>query len=270
MTRGPLEINLHEILRARAGKMVPGFLISALEKLIRQDQLNAMLRHAYPAQGSAFARRILDYLNIRLEVEGLDALPSERLMFAGNHPLGGLDGIALIAVLGERYGDDGVRFLVNDLLMNIEPLRRMFLPVNKFGRQGREGASAIRNALHSDMQIFQFPAGLVSRLQPGGDVRDLEWRKAFVTMALESGRGIVPVRFLAVNRKRFYRLARLRKQLHIPVNLEQALLPGELVAAHDCTFRIIFGTPVRPRALIDSGMTPARIAARIRDTVYTL
>lgn len=271
---GPLEINLHTILRERLprriGKLLPGFLITGLEKVIHQDELNVMLRMAYPARGSAFSRRILEYLDISVEVIGLDNLPSERLMFASNHPLGGLDGIALIAVLGERYGDNGVRFLVNDMLMNVEPLQDVFLPINKYGSQGREAAKAINEAMASSMQILQFPAGLVSRLQPDGSIADLEWQKAFVAKAIQYERDIVPVRFEGTNTSLFYGTAKIRKKLGLKVNIEQALLPGEVCKSRGAKFRIIFGEPISWKALKDSGKSPKELAAEIREIVYTL
>lgn len=271
---GPLEINLHTILRDRlprkVGRLVPGFLISGLEKVIHQDELNEMLRMAYPSRGSAFSRRILEYLDITVEVEGLDRLPHRRLMFASNHPLGGLDGITLIAVLGERYGDNGVRFLVNDMLMNVEPLRDVFLPINKYGSQGRAAAKAINEAMASSMQILQFPAGLVSRLHPDGTISDLEWQKAFVAKAIEYERDIVPVRFEGVNTPLFYGTAKWRKKLGLKVNIEQALLPGEVCKARGAKFRIIFGEPISWKVLKESGKTPKELAAEIRHRVYTL
>ena len=270
----PMEIDLHRILRERLpekyGRVIPGFVISLLERIIRQKELNEMLRVGWPARGSEFATRILDYLGVTLDVEGLDRLPDRRLMFAGNHPLGGLDGIALISVLGRKYGDEWVRFLVNDMLMNVEPLRDVFLPVNKYGSQGRAAALAINEALASGKQIFQFPAGLVSRLHDDGKVADLEWQKAFVAKAIEYERDIVPVRFEALNRMRFYRLARWRKKAGIKVNVEQVMLPAEVCACRDRRFRIVFGSPVGWRDLRDSGESPQRLAARLREEVYSI
>lgn len=267
-----MEIDLHRILRERMprkiSRRVPGFVITLLERIIHQKELNAMLRAAWPAEGPEFARRILTHLDITVETEGLDSLPAGRFMFASNHPLGGLDGIALIAVLGERYGHDGVRFLVNDMLMNVEPLRCVFLPVNKFGRQGKDAAKSISEALASDRQILQFPAGLVSRLHDDGSIADLEWQKSFVTKAIESRRDIIPVRFEALNRRRFYRLARLRKKSGLKFNLEQVFLPAEVCAARGRRFRIVFGAPVGWEKLRDSGKDAREIAAGIRAAVY--
>ncbi len=271
-----LQIDIEGILRKRIPshkqKFIPGFLFRLLARLIHQDELNAMLRAGWPAQGSEFARRVLDYLDISVEIEGEENLPAGDIpmVFASNHPLGGLDGIALIAVLGQHYGDENIRFLVNDLLMNVEPLSNVFLPINKYGSQARAAAEAINAEYASGHQIVIFPAGLVSRLHPGGEVRDLAWQKAFVQKAVENGREIIPVRFVALNRKRFYRLARWRKKLGIKVNLEQATLPAELCAATGKRFRVIFGRPVDPESLRAEGLPFPKIAEKIRDMVYFL
>ncbi|MDE6578842.1 MAG: 1-acyl-sn-glycerol-3-phosphate acyltransferase [Muribaculaceae bacterium] len=271
----PLEINLHKILRDRlpekTSRFLPGFMISALERIIHQDELNEMLRVTFPARGSAFARKILEHLGIEVEVKGMENLKEgQRYMFASNHPLGGLDGIALIAVLGEKYGDDGIRFMVNDMLMNVEPLRDVFLPINKFGSQGREAAKAINAALESDMQVLQFPAGLVSRLHEDGSISDLTWQKAFVSKAIETGREIVPIRFEGLNSSRFYKAARWRKKLNIKVNIEQVLLPGEVCRARGSRYRIIIGKPVSVRELKAQGLPPLALAAKLRRDVYNL
>ena len=204
-------------------------------------------------------------------MEGIENIPLHRpVTFASNHPLGGLDGITLIKVLGDLFTDEKVRFLVNDMLMNVTPLQNVFLPVNKYGAQGREAARAINEAYASDARILVFPAGLVSRLGDDGKIADLEWQKTFVAKALEYDRDIVPVKFEGVNRRRFYRLARLRKKLHIKVNLEQAMLPSELCASKGKEFVIKFGEPVAARWLKSSSMTPAEAARHIRAVVYTL
>ena len=271
-----LQLDIEEILRkripSRRQKLIPGFLYNALARLIHQDELNDMLRVGYPSQGSEFASKILKHLDIEVEVEGEENLPAAdgRAVFASNHPLGGLDGIALIAVLGQRYGDENIRFMVNDLLMNVEPLRNVFLPINKYGSQARAAAETINAEYASERHMIVFPAGLVSRLQPGGEVQDLKWQKAFVQKAIENDRDIVPVRFVALNRKRFYRLAKWRKKIGIKVNIEQATLPAELCASRWKRFRVIIGKPLSVAELKESRKSYLQIAAEIRDHIYTL
>ncbi|MDE6010422.1 MAG: 1-acyl-sn-glycerol-3-phosphate acyltransferase [Muribaculaceae bacterium] len=274
MQDGPLKIDLGGILNKRLGRRarwVPSFVLHGLERLVRQDELNAILEGAWPEEGSGFSKRVLDMLEITLTVEGLDKLPEgESFVFACNHPLGGLDGIALVGILGERFGDEEIRVLVNDMLMNVEPLRKVFLPVNKYGSQGRDAAKAINEAYAAGKQIVMFPAGLVSRRRTDGSIRDLEWQKSCVVKALATGRRIVPVRFDGLNSRRFYNLAYWRKRLGIKINLEQALLPGEVLRSRNAEYRINFGKPVDPATLRDAGESPAAIAARLRDIVYTL
>lgn len=269
-TGGPLRIDLRAIIAARLSprrrRWLPGPLVGLVERLICQDKLNGVLRRTYPLRGTAFARAVLDDLDITVETEGEENIPPEgRFVFASNHPLGGLDGMALIAVLGARYGDARLRFPVNDLLLNVRPLDGIFVGINKFGRQGRSAASHINEIYASaDKQIAIFPAGLCSRLGKGGVIADLQWQKAFAAKAIEYGRDIIPVRIEARNSKLFYRAARLRKRLHIGVNLEQALLPSEMFKYRGKTIRIIFGTPVAASSLSGVRCHPVDVAARIR------
>lgn len=274
MAERPLEIDMHKIMRKRlprkVSRFVPDFVITQLAKVIRQDEMNEILRVTFPFRGSAFSKRVLEHLDIRVDVFGLENIPPGRFMFASNHPLGGLDGIALIATLGEKYGDDNIRFLVNDMLMNVEPLRDLFLPVNKFGRQGREASMKINEAMQSPKQIFQFPAGLCSRLNEKGEIADLEWQKSFVTKAIESKRDIIPVYFEGQNSKKFYNTARYRKKLGIKFNIEQILLPSEVCKAKGKNFKIFFGSPVSWEKLAASSASPKEIASNLRSLVYTL
>ena len=270
-----IQIDLHKILRSRIrgwkGKLIPGFLISGLERLIRQEELNRILRECYPAEGSAFAREVYNCLGLTIEVSGIENIPAgKRLLFASNHPLGGLDGIGLIKVLGDIYTDSQIRFMVNDMLMNVAPLRNVFLPINKYGSQARSTARAVNEAFAGEMQIVVFPAGLVSRLHDNGEIHDLQWQKSFVAKAIEYTRDIVPVRFIGLNRPRFYKLARLRKKLGIKVNLEQATLPAELCAARGRHYKVIFGKPISWESLGALQKPLAELAAGIRSEVYRL
>ena len=272
-----LQIDLTGIIRNRVkgwkNLLIPDALLHSLEKVIHQDELNELLRVTYPKTGSDFAEALYERLNLRMEVAGTENIPAAgRFIFASNHPLGGLDGIGIVKVLGGIYGDENIRVLVNDLLMHVEPLRTVFLPINKYGSQGREAAANINKAYESDRQIVVFPAGLVSRLQTDGTVRDLEWQKSFVQKAIKYKRDIILMHFEGLNRPRFYQTARWRKRLGLKINIEQALLPAELCAAHDKTFRISFMPPVshtKLKQMAADGKSPAAIAEALRRMLYS-
>ncbi len=269
--KGPICINLAEVLREKLGRRsrrVPRLLVRALEKIICQDEMNAFLRKAYPREGAAFCDALLDELDIRVDLRGEENLPTDgRAVFVCNHPLGGLDGIAIISALTRIYGP-GLRFVVNDMLMAIGPLRGVFIPVNKHGSQSREGASTLDAVLQGDNPVVIFPAGLCSRRGKDGRIADLAWQKMFVSKAVRSGRPVVPMYFSGRNSGFFYRFAALRKRLGIKLNIEMVRLPKEVFRARGSRFTLTCAPPIPPEAL--DARNAAAEASRIRELVYSL
>ncbi len=266
----PLKIDVDKVLRERLSKhykYIPRCVVRWLERTICQDQLNAILKKMAGKNSVDAATAALDEMHITIHATGLDQLPQGRFMFVSNHPLGGLDGLALISLLGNRY-DHRIKFLVNDLLMAVEPLRDVFLPVNKYGSQSRAAAAGIEEALQSDNQFITFPAGLCSRMQPDGTIADLPWQKAAVVHAVNYQRDIVPVYFDARNSKFFYRFAKWRKKLGIKFNIELIFLPREMLKQSGTTQRIIIGQPISWESL--DSRAPKKQAASLRDIVYSM
>ncbi len=253
----------------RRARYVPRILVKAIERLIRQDELNDLLVRNFPRRGAEFCEGVLDTLGVKLEVKDAACLPaSPRCIIASNHPLGGLDGMSMIAWLHRHYNCP-VHFVVNDLLMAVDPLRDCFVPINKHGAQSRGAAKLIDEVLAGDDPVVIYPAGLVSRLGDDGKIADLEWRKMVVNKAIESRRDIVPVHFAGENSPSFYRWARRRLRLGIKFNFEMVLLPRELFRAGGKTFTLTCGDPIAWQSL-RGGREAAAEAARIRNIVYSL
>lgn len=254
----------------RAARWIPGFVYRWLARLIRQDELNRVLADNRGLTGSAFAAGALRTLGVGIKVTGDDNIPDGgRYIFVSNHPLGGLDGIGLIAFLGKRYGDGHLRFLVNDVLMAVKPLGNVFLPVNKYGSQSRESMRAVDEAYSGDMQIGTFPAGLCSREGVDGKVRDLEWKKSFVVKSRETHRDVIPIYFSGLNSRFFYKFAKFRKKLGIKFNIELILLPGEMVKNRGAEFEIRVGKPIAWTEFTD-GRSPKAWADEVKRRVYDL
>lgn len=270
--RGPIKIDVAAVLAERLGRKaryVPRFAVRYLERLVCQDDLNDLLDSAYPRRGADFCEHVLDRLGVTLDVRGAENLPADpRIIVASNHPLGGLDGICMIAWLARHYGVTP-RFVVNDLLKAVEPLAECFVPVNKHGAQNRGDASALDAAFAGDAPVVVYPAGLVSRMHTDGSIADLEWRKMFVHKAVESHRPIVPVHFGGENSRSFYNFAKRRKSLGIKFNIEMVLLPREVFRARGKKFTLTVGKPIAWESLGDR-TDAKRHAADIRSTVYTL
>lgn len=270
MSSEAMKIDVDKVLRERLPKQyryIPRFVVRWLERTICQDRLNAILVKMAGKNSVDAATAALNEMDITVEATGLDQLPEGRFMFVSNHPLGGLDGLALISLLGNRY-DKNIKFLVNDLLMAVEPLRGVFLPVNKYGNQSREAATQIEEALKSDAQFITFPAGLCSRMQPDGTIADLPWQKAAVAHAVNYQRDIVPIYFDAHNSRFFYRFAKWRKKLGIKFNIELIFLPKEMIKQSGATLRVFIGEPIAWDSL--DARAPKREAARLRELVINM
>ena len=265
-----VKIDVDNVLRTRLPKhyrYIPRFVVRWLERTICQDRLNTILEKMADKNSVDAATAALDEMGITVTASGLDKLPDGRYMFVSNHPLGGLDGLALISFLGNRYAHK-IKFLVNDLLMAVVPLRGVFLPVNKYGHQSREAAAEIKESLKGDNQMITFPAGLCSRMQPDGTIADLPWQKAAVVHAVNNQRDIVPIYFDARNSRFFYRFAKWRKRLGIKFNIELIFLPKEMLKQSGSNLHFIVGQPI-PWSSLDA-RAPRHEAARLRDIVYTM
>jgi putative hemolysin len=265
-------IDVQEIIHTKAprvAKKLPAFVIKGLSKLIHQDEINLILKTNEQATGVDFMNRVVEYLNIKINIRGEANIPdfNAKCIFASNHPLGGSDGICLASYLGNHY-QKRIKYIVNDILYYLQPLQSIFVPVNKHGSQGRSGAEMLHMALASPNQIITFPAGLCSR-KIKGEIRDLEWKKMFITKAIEYQRDIVPVYFGAKNSNFFYTIADLRQKLKLKLNIEMLLLPREMFKAKNATFTIHFGKPIPWQTFVSDG-SPQQWANRVRQTVYDI
>ncbi|MFI3240507.1 MAG: 1-acyl-sn-glycerol-3-phosphate acyltransferase [Bacteroidales bacterium] len=266
-----LKIDIDKVLRDKAAKYyryIPRFVISKMERIIKQKELNELLYNNRNRLGMDFATGVIEEMNIGVEVKGLENIPSEgRFIFASNHPLGGLDGLALISHIGKLY-DGKVKFLVNDILMEVKPLSSVFLPINKHGRQQRNSAELINAAYAGDEQMLIFPAGVCSRNYTGKKIEDLKWQKAFVSKSVEYERDIIPIFFEGVNSEFFYRVGRIRKRLGLKINIEMIYLPGEMIKSRNANYTIWIGKPIKYTDFKDKKIIDS--VSMVRNTVYNL
>ena len=264
------QINIREILRSKAPatyKKIPGFVITWLSKLVCQDQLNELLRANASFTGVPFMENLLRMFDIDLQLHGVENLPSgdQRCIFASNHPLAGLDGVCLSAIVGKRY-DERIRYLTNDILYYLEPLQNIFVPINKHGAQAKSAVSLLHEAFASDNHILTFPAGLCSRKNKG-IIRDPQWKKMFISKAIEYQRDVVPVYVDAKNSNFFYNLAKIRAALKIKFNIEMLFLPREMLKKRQAVIHVYFGEPILWQTF-DASKTPQQWAAEVENKVY--
>lgn len=267
-------IDIDEILRGKMGqkvRWVPRPLVSWLKRIAHQDQVNAFLWESREKTGTEWLEECVRYLEMTLDVKGYENLPDKddgRLYtIVSNHPLGGIDGVALGAIIG-RHFDSRFRYLVNDLLMNLPGLAPLCIPINKTGHQSRNFPAMVKAGFESDNHMLMFPAGICSRRQSDGSIRDIPWSKTFLTKSVEFQRDIVPIRFGGQNSDFFYRLANFSDKF-LPFNLAMLFLVDEMYKNVGKSFSVTIGKPI-PWQTFDKSKTPMEWVKFVQDTVYSL
>lgn len=267
-------IDISDILRGKMGskaKFVPSPLVKWLKHIVHQDEVNKYLWDSRHLTGVEWLEDCMRYLDMTLEIVGKENLPDKDdgklYTFVSNHPLGGEDGVALGAVIGRHY-DGRFRYLVNDLLMNLPGLAPLCIPINKTGSQSRSFPAMVEAGFRSDNHMLMFPAGLCSR-RINGEIRDLPWKKTFITKSVETHRDVVPIHFGGRNSDFFYTLANVCKALGIKFNIAMLFLVDEMYKNVHKSFRIAIGKPI-PWQTFDESRTPAQWAQYVQDEVYKL
>ncbi len=267
-------IDIDEILKGKMGakaKWVPRPLVSWLKRIVHQDKVNAFLWESREKTGTEWLEACVEYLRMTLVVKGKENLPApddgKLYTFVSNHPLGGEDGVALGAIIG-RFYDSRFRYLVNDLLMNLPGLAPLCIPINKTGKQGRQFPAMVKAGFESDNHMLMYPAGICSRRQDDGSIRDIPWSKTFITKSVEYQRDVVPIHFSGQNSNFFYRLAHFSDK-YLPFNLAMLFLVDEMYKNVDKTFEVTIGKPI-PWQTFDHSRTPSEWAHYVQDIVYSL
>lgn len=264
------EINVRQIFNEKnpkLAKILPGFIFRYIERIIHQKEINEIIPILGDKQGLEFVKIVLDYFQIKIHVKGKENIPTEgRNIFVANHPLGGLDGAVLSHTVGQIHPE--IRFLVNDLLMSFENAYPIFIPINKHGKQSIEYVKRIEEVYESDKQVLSFPAGLCSR-KINGEIIDLEWKKSFISKAIQHKRNIVPIHVDGKNSKFFYNLSNIRGKLGIKANLEMFFLADEVFKQKNKDITLTFGKPI-PYTYFDKSLHPKKWAKKVKNYIYEL
>ncbi len=265
-------IDIEKLIKSKNPKVLkwmPRFVLRYLKRILHQDEINAFLLANKDKKNAEWCQASVDHLNITYSVENIKNIPKEgKIVLVMNHPLGGMDAMILVSALQHHRTD--LKFIVNDILLNIDGMKEMFVGVNKQrnGKNKSETRQSIKQLFESDNAVCIFPAGLVSR-KIKGEVRDLEWKKTFVTLSRENERTIIPIYIDGKLSNFFYRLHKLRTFLGIKANIEMLYLSNELFKQRNKHFKFIVGTPIKSDYL-DQDLNDVAMAQKIKQEVYNL
>lgn len=249
-------------------RVMPGFLLRYIKRIIHQDEINEFIKIHGDKTSFDFVEAIISEFQVKIEFEGLENMPATGgCIVASNHPLGGLDAMALISTLSQKRKD--LKFVVNDILLQLKNLEELFIGVNKHGKNSVEKFSAMDKLFASDNAMLIFPAGLVSRKQAKGEIKDLEWKKSFIRQAKKNRHDIIPVYIEGKNSSFFYNFARFRSRMGIKANVEMFYLMDEMYHQKGKTIKIIFGRPLS-HEIFTGEKTEYEWAQLVKEHVYVL
>ena len=262
-------IDIDNVIKSKSRSLyaaLPRFIISYLKKIVHENGINLFINNNKNSFGVDFLECILKEFQVKAETQGEEnIINNNRFIIASNHPLGGLDGIAIMYNVG-KYKP--LKTLINDLLMNIDNLKSLFVPVNKHGGNPKDYVKILNEAFESDDNILYFPAGLVSR-KKGKAIKDLEWKKSFVQKSKKYHRDVIPTYVYGRNTNFFYNLSNIRKKLGIKTNIEMLYLVDEMYKQRDSVIKIIYGKPISYK-VFDNRMNEMKWAQEVKEHCYKL
>jgi putative hemolysin len=264
-----VQIDIEKVLHDKnpaLARWMPSFVLNWLKRTIHEEEINRGLQDSAGIKDAAFASYALNFLQASVSSSGRENIAAQGgLIVASNHPLGGLDGLALMQEVNKVRSD--IRFIVNDILTNLPNFETIVVGVNKHGSNPRAGLEAIEQAYAGNNAVLIFPAGLCSRRQDDGSIKDLVWQKSFIARSQKYGLPIVPTHIQGRNSGWFYNLAYWRKKLGLKANIEMLYLPDEMFKQRGQNIHITFGPPISA-AVFDKSRKTDEWAARLRDYVY--
>ena len=126
------------------------------KKLLHEDEINGFLKENCHLGANEFLDKTMHRLGLSYTVDNwdLENIPAEgRVVVVANHPLGSLDGIALLKMFTQVRSD--VKIVTNELLSHLEPLTPFFLPVkNMTGGTNKAQYAAIEKALNDEQAVI--------------------------------------------------------------------------------------------------------------------
>jgi len=248
-------------------KSLPQFIIRYIKKTVHQKELNVFIANNIDNIGVDFLKQTFINFQVKSTLKNSKNLPSSgKYIFVSNHPVGSFDGLHIIDILNTKYGK--VKAIVNDVLLNLKSLNEFFVGVNKHGATPREQIESLNKIFESDVPVFFFPAGLVSR-KLNGFVMDGDWKKTFVTRAIKHKRNIIPIHIEGKLSNKFYRIARIRKFFRIKANLEMFFLVDEGLKQKGANLKITIGKPIDYK-ILDKSKKHFVWAQEIKKHIYKI
>ena len=251
--------------KLKNNKIINSAISKFADSIVHQEEINNFLQLNSHLGAFELVDEVLDYFNFNYTTSDKDSenIPSSgRVVIIANHPLGGLDALALIKLISKTRKD--IKVVANDFLSEFKQLEPILLNINNFkSRQKKEAIAQVYEALQNDMALLIFPSGEVSRASAQG-IRDKKWYKGFLKFADRSSAPILPVFIGGQNSKTFYSVSAINKKL------SSLLLSNEMFKQKNNSIEIIIGEIIPNENIIPKGIQKDKLIELYKKQIYNL
>lgn len=241
-------------------------LFKLLNKILHTEEINQFINNNQHLKNFPFLDAILNEFEFGYKISNkhLAKIPAEgRLLIVANHPIGSLDGLALMRMVYDIRPD--VKIVATPLLTSIKPLQDLFLPIDNISKKTchKKGLQKINQALQLEQAVIIFPAGEVSRVTPKG-IRDGQWKSGFLKIAKRNQAPILPIWIDSRNSAMFYAASMLYKPL------STLLLIHEMYKQKQNTIEFITGDLIEPANWQNLDIQRKSLAKKFKKHVFGL
>lgn len=248
-------------------------LVNALLKFLSVDKVNDVHRRNCDTPGPEFVKRMLiDDFKIKLKIDNeqvLDHLPEGAFVTVSNHPLGALDGIALIYMITRRRPE--YKVMVNMILNKISAMRPNFIAVDAWAsNDSAKRAVSVRGIMEALRQLKNgkpvgfFPAGAMSKTNCKYKTVDREWQASVLEIIYRAKVPVIPIYFHDKNSLWCNFLG------HAFWQARSLRLPAEVFRKVGKTLHISVGEPISVEEQLANSTDAKSLGTYLRAKTYAL
>ena len=266
------KIDIYNVLESKNSDFISKYprllikvIIFVLNKILKVEKINNFLDKNGDKFGIDFLNSLFSELKFgyNIKMEDLKKIQMNgKVLIIANHPLGGLDGLAIVRMVYEIRKD--VKIVVNDILMEIDNLAEFFLPFDLYSTQPqRKNLVNINKAFENENAVIFFPAGKVSRLTLKG-IKDTKWHNGAIRFGLNNNAPILPIFIKSKNSLKFYLLSLLHNFMGT------LLLPSELFNKTNAKLEFIIGDIIPNSAIKNLNIKPKALTKLLYLHLYNI
>ena len=248
-------------------------LVNALLKFLSVDKVNDVHRRNCDTPGPEFVKRMLiDDFKIKLKIDNeqvLDHLPEGAFVTVSNHPLGALDGIALIYMITRRRPE--YKVMVNMILNKISAMRPNFIAVDAWAsNDSAKRAVSVRGIMEALRQLKNgkpvgfFRAGAMSKTNCKYKTVDREWQASVLEIIYRAKVPVIPIYFHDKNSLWCNFLG------HAFWQARSLRLPAEVFRKVGKTLHISVGDPISVEEQLANSTDAKSLGTYLRAKTYAL